>query len=76
VALDWAALAAYNFVVAPDATVRMAHTVGEILGNLPGFATVLATVLIGAVLGALGGFIGQQLRRLFWTGERARPAAT
>ena len=63
VTLDWSVLLVYNVAVAPDATVRMARTVGALLGNLPGVATVLATVLVGAGLGALGGFTGQQLRR-------------
>ena len=77
VALGWAALVAYHFAAAPGATVRMARTVGGLLGNLPGFATVLATVLIGAALGAAGGLVGQQLRRLFWTADRGpRTAAS
>lgn len=65
VALGWAALVAYGFAAAPDATVRMARTVGGLFGNLPGAVAVLATVLIGALLGAAGGFAGQQARRLF-----------
>jgi len=69
VAAAWAALVAYNFAIAPDATVRMARTVGGLIGNLPGVAVVGATVLIGAVLGALGGVLGQQARRL-WTADR------
>ena len=75
VAAAWAALVAYNFAIAPDATVRMARTVGGLLGNLPGFVTVLATVLVGALIGAVGGFVGQQLRAL-WAAARDRPEKT
>lgn len=74
VAGGWAALVAYNFAAAPDATARMARTVGGLLGNLPGWATVLATVLIGALLGITGGFLGQQCRFL-WAADRGRPTA-
>ena len=75
VAAAWAALVAYNFAIAPDATVRMARTVGGLLGNLPGFVTVLATVFVGALIGAVGGFVGQQLRAL-WAAARDRPEKT
>ena len=74
VATAWAALVAYNFAVAPDATVRMVHTTGGLLGNLPGAAVVGATVLIGAALGALGGVLGQQVR-FFWAADDRRPRA-
>jgi hypothetical protein len=79
VAVAWAALVAYNVAAAPDATTRMARTVGALLGNLPGWATVLTTVLIGALLGTIGGFIGQQARALWgtWmTDDRRQTAAS
>ena len=73
VGLDWAALVGYNSVVAGPPVRQMATTVGELLGNLPGFAVVIATVLIGAVLGALGGAAGTQLAFLFRTTDRIKP---
>lgn len=66
VALDWAVLVAYNFVVAAGPVQRMTSTVGGLLGNLPGVTIVLLTVLVGAVLGALGGLVGAQARRLLF----------
>ncbi|PSQ98838.1 MAG: hypothetical protein BRD48_05940 [Bacteroidetes bacterium QS_9_68_14] len=77
VAAAWAALVAYNFAAAPNATTRMARTVGALLGNLPGWATVLATVLMGALLGTTGGFIGQQSGALWeaWTADDRRQTA-
>ena len=72
VALGWAALVAWGFVAAPEATVRMARTVGGLFGNLPGVVTILATLLIGAALGTAGGLVGQQLR-LCWRTYRRSP---
>jgi hypothetical protein len=62
--LEWGALVAYNFVVAPGPTSRMAATMGRLFGNIPGFLVVASTLLIGAVLGALGGAVGTRLRLL------------
>ena len=64
VTFDWAVLVAYNYAVAPDATLIMADTMGSIIGNTPGIAVVAGTVLTGALLGGLGG----------WTGAFARQA--
>lgn len=72
VGIEWAALVLYNFIVAGGAIGRMVHTVGGLLGNLPGFAVVLLTVLLGAVLGAVGGLAGAQAARLFSKSEQRR----
>lgn len=70
VGIEWTVLVLYNFVVAGGATGRMMHTVGGLLGNLPGFAVVLLTVLVGAVLGAVGGLAGVQATRFFSKSEQ------
>lgn len=64
VGLGWAALVAYNFVVAGPSTRIMIETMGELMGNTAGGVVVAATLLIGGVLGALGGLLGGQSARL------------
>lgn len=65
VGLGWGALIGYNFIVALGPVTAMTTTMGGIIGNLPGLATVVFTLLIGILLGLLGGAIGGQIRLFF-----------
>ena len=64
VALAWAILVVYNFVVAGTPTQILVDNLGALFGNIPGFVLVGGTVLLGALIGALGGVIGQTLATL------------
>ena len=65
VGLAWAALIGYNFAVASGPVTTMTDTMGGIMGDWPGFATVALTLFIGVLLGLLGGAIGGQIRLFF-----------
>jgi len=63
-ALSWALLIAYNFIVAATPVQKMLDVMGGILGGLPGPVVILLTLLIGAVLGLIGGGLGAALAQL------------
>ena len=63
-AVSWLSLIAWNFAVAPAATVEMTRVVSGIVGPGPGFMTVMVTVLVAALLGAAGGGVGGALRQI------------
>lgn len=69
--LAWALIVLYDLLSAPSQVAEMAHVVGSLLGNLPGFATYAATVLIGFVFGLLGGAVGYSAAALFRAPERS-----
>ena len=64
VGADWAAYAAYAWIVSPEPVENMLHTVGQIIGNLPAGLVVVLTIAIGCLLGCVGGLIGSQLAHL------------
>lgn len=64
VLLDYAVLIGWNLAVAAGPTLRMAETMGQLMGNMPGWAFVGVTLFTGFGLGAVGGFVGQRVRLL------------
>ncbi len=63
-AVGWALPILYSLGIAPAPTLRMADTMGNMLGGAPGIVFIAATVLTGAWLGALGAAIGAGAKRL------------
>ncbi len=57
-ALAWAALWAWTWTAAPDASARLAATVGGLMGVGSGIAVVAASVAVAAVVGALAAGVG------------------
>ena len=57
-ALAWAALWAWTWTVAPDASSRLAGTVGGLMGVGSGGAVVAASLAVAALVGALAAVAG------------------
>lgn len=74
VALAWAGLIGYGYVVAAGATGEMTRVMGSLVGNMPPAAFVVLSLLVGALLGAAGGWVGAAARALVPARGAAREA--
>lgn len=68
---SWLLLILFNVITAPEPVMRMAETVGGILGNMPGIAVHAATVVVGVMIGTVGGGLGTQVGFLWRRSNRA-----
>jgi hypothetical protein len=65
VALEWALLILYSYVVAPSETGNMIAITGGLFGNLAPPLVVGSTVLLGVAVGLFGGLVGSLTRGFF-----------
>jgi len=56
--ISWSILIGYNFIIAGPESVKMIKVMASIMGDLPGFATIVITLGVSLVLGGIGGLSG------------------
>ena len=58
----WGILIGWNMAVAPAENLNMMDTMGNLLGEMPGFVIPLSTLLIAGLLGLVAGALGASLK--------------